>query len=234
MTFHYHGTPITPAAALDQMAGKMFCVRHARPDHVEKVHKIGQSVMLDNGAFSAFTRGAAVDWQAYYSWTDRWLDYPTTWAVIPDAIDAGAQLQDALIAEWPHGDRGAPVWHSGEPIDRLLRLADGWSRVCIGSTDDHWQVGGDVWSARMDEAFDAISKRHRRTPWLHLLRGLSQCGKRWPFASVDSSSVGQNHHRYRSPLFVGTPDEFATRAYSDKWDAVQCPAGWAARLGEAA
>ena len=119
---HYHGTPITPVAALYELSGRHFCVSHARPDDVQRVHKIAQSVMLDNGAFSAWKRGHVVDWHGYYHWADQWLDYPTTWAVIPDVIDSGTQEQDALLREWPHGDRGAPVWHMDEPTIRLLAL----------------------------------------------------------------------------------------------------------------
>mgnify|MGYP003440572259 FL=1 len=28
---HYHGTPITPRAQLERMAGRMFCVSYAAP-----------------------------------------------------------------------------------------------------------------------------------------------------------------------------------------------------------
>ncbi len=87
MMIHYHGTPITPVAALYQLAGRHFCVSHARPEDVHRVHQIGQSVMLDNGAFSKWKRGAETDWPAFYKWCERWLGYPTTWAVIPDVID---------------------------------------------------------------------------------------------------------------------------------------------------
>lgn len=52
MTLHYHGTPITPRKVLEQLAGACFCVSFAEPRDVERVHQIGQSVMLDNGAFS--------------------------------------------------------------------------------------------------------------------------------------------------------------------------------------
>ena len=91
---HYHGTPITPVAELLTLAGRHFCVSHIRPDDVKRCHAIGQSVMLDNGAFSKWKRGAVTDWEKYYTWADEWLDYPTTWAVIPDVIDAGSQEQD--------------------------------------------------------------------------------------------------------------------------------------------
>lgn len=35
MTLHYHGCPITPTAVMLTLAGKLFCVSHARPDQVE-------------------------------------------------------------------------------------------------------------------------------------------------------------------------------------------------------
>lgn len=220
MTMHYHGTPITPMAALYELAGRHFCVSFYRPDQVRVCHEIGQSVMLDNGAFSAFTKGQPVtDWSPYYAWADRWLDYPTTWAVIPDVIDAGSQEQDVLLREWPHGDRGAPVWHMDEPIDRLLRLCDEWPRVCIGSTAEYWKILSPDWCERMDDAFDALASRHRRWPWIHMLRGMQLSGDRWPFASVDSTDIAQNHHRPQN-----TP-----RRMADRWDAAQCTPEWSAR-----
>ena len=213
MTIHYHGTPITPLTALYEMAGRHFCVSFYRPDSVRVCHEIGQSVMLDNGAFSAFTKGEPVyDWSGYYEWADKWLQYPTTWAVIPDEIDSGSQAQDALLKEWPHGDRGAPVWHMDEPIGRLVRLCDEWPRVCIGSTAEYWRILSPEWSARMDDAFEAIQSRHARWPWIHMLRGMQLSGKRWPFASVDSTDIAQNHNR-----ITNTP-----RKMADRWDAAQC------------
>lgn len=215
MTLHYHGTPISPIDVLLTLAGKCFCVSHAAPQDVVRVHQIGQSVMLDNGAFSKHTKGKATDWDAYYRWVDPWLS-ATTWAVIPDEIDAGSQQQDALIKDWPHGEYGAPVWHSSEPLDRLFRLADEWPKVCVGSTDEHWQVLGDPWRARMDDAFNGLAKRHRRMPWVHMLRGMQLATKEWPFASVDSTDVARNHH---------LPHHTA-RQMADRWDAAQCPTTW--------
>ena len=216
MTVHYHGTPITPVRALFDLAGRCFCVSHARPDDVVRAHAIGQSVMLDNGAFSAWKRGHVPDWRAYYAWCDRWLDYPTTWAVIPDEIDAGAQMQDALIRDWPHGQRGAPVWHMDERSDRLLQLTEAWPRVCIGSTEAYAVVLSDAWCRRMDEAWNFLMRHHRRAPPIHMLRGMQTLGRRWPFASVDSTDIAQNHNRPQN-----TP-----RAMADRWDAMQCPGTW--------
>lgn len=213
---HYHGTPITPIATLLTLAGRHFCVSHARPSDVRRVHQIGQSVMLDNGAFSQWKRGYKPDWASYYAWCDEWLDYPTTWAVIPDEIDAGSQMQDALLKEWPHGYRGAPVWHMDEPIDRLLRLCDEWPRVCVGSTAEYRFVLSDVWRRRMDEAWGAVAQRHCRLPWLHMLRGMQLSGMHYPFASVDSTDVAQNHNRPQNTAL----------GLASRWDAAQTPARW--------
>jgi hypothetical protein len=62
---HYHGTPITPLTALYELAGCNFCVSFACPQDVVRVHSIGQSVLLDSGAFSAWKRGILIDWAGY-------------------------------------------------------------------------------------------------------------------------------------------------------------------------
>lgn len=219
MTIHYHGTPITPVAALYELAGRHFCVSHAAPQDVDRAHKIGQSVMLDNGAFSAWKSSRSTNWPAYYSWSERWLQSPSTWAVIPDEIDAGAQVQDALIRQWPHGEKGAPVWHMDESTDRLLRLIDEWPRVCIGSTEEYAVVLSEPWERRMDEAWNLIAQSRSFLPNLHMLRGMQLSGLRWPFASVDSTDIGRNHNRPQN-----TP-----KAMAERWDARQVPISWTHR-----
>jgi hypothetical protein len=216
---HYHGTPITPITALYELSGRHFCVSHAQPQDVVRAHNIGQSVMLDNGAFSKWKRGAETDWPAFYQWCEKWLQFPTTWAVIPDVIDGGSQLQDALLREWPFGSRGAPVWHMDEPMHRLLYLVDAWPRVCIGSTAEFAVVLSPQWERRMDDIWNELSKRSRFLPSIHMLRGMQCSGKRWPFASVDSTDIAQNHNRKQN-----TP-----RAMVDRWDAIQCPGDWEIR-----
>ena len=169
---HYHGTPITPTALLrEQLAGRHFCVPFPAPYQARLCHDIGQSVMLDNGAFSTWKRGHKADWPAFYAWAEEWLAFPTTWAVVPDVIDAGPDAQDALLAQWPFGAKGSPVWHMDEPIDRLVRLLDAWPRVCIGSTNQFDPPYRPAWRRRMDAAWSAITKRHRFLPWVHMLRG---------------------------------------------------------------
>jgi hypothetical protein len=223
MTIHYHGTPITPAKLLmEQMLGCHFCVSYADPRDVERVHQIGQSVLLDNGAFSHWRLGKEADWPGYYRWTDRWLNYPTTWAIIPDIVEGATEAdQDRLIGEWPHGQRGAPVWHLHESIKRLLCLLDAWPRVCFGSSDRFAQVLSTAWSRRLDLAWNEISKRHRRTPWVHMLRGMQCVRREWPFASVDSTDIARN---FKHPNNGHDAETMARR-----WDQMQCPATWLPR-----
>jgi len=216
MTIHYHGTPLSPVAKLYELAGRHFCVPFPRPDDVHRCHQIGQSVMLDNGAFSAWKRGIVVDWRDYYRWCEEWLQCPTSWAVIPDVIGGGHKENDALLTQWPLALRGAPVWHMEHDIKRLLMLADTFDKVCIGSSAIYSVVMSETWKRRMDEAWNALIKLFGATPWLHMLRGMQVAGERWPFASLDSTDIARNHNRpHNSP-----------RAMADRWDAVQCPIKW--------
>ncbi len=71
----------------------------------------------------------------------------------------------------------------------------------------------------MDECWNAIALNHRHLPWIHMLRGMQCSGKQWPFASVDSTDIAQNHWRHQN-----TP-----RGMADRWDALQTPGVWAER-----
>jgi hypothetical protein len=69
----------------------------------------------------------------------------------------------------------------------------------------------------MEQAFNAITDVDGRVPvWTHMLRGMSLTGSRYPFASVDSTDIGRNHH-----LETNTP-----RKMADRWDATQNPPRW--------
>lgn len=226
MALVYHGTPLTPAAALDAVAGRAFCVSYYRPDSVEAVEAMAPFVMYDNGAFSfwmqAMRRGVDPinagkgDWSAYYDWLEPRLWQPGRWAVIPDKPAAPSQMNDGLLNEWPFGrSRGVPVWHMDGSIDRLARLSERYDRVCLGWIGDPKlePVGCDAYRRKMDEVAALMGN-----DWhpLHMLRGVAVGGD-YPFVSCDSTSLAQNHHRYRMRLFAGTPDEWSgIAAYADK------------------
>lgn len=212
---HYHGTPLTPRAELMKMAGKCFCVSFAAPQDADWCLTHGQSVMWDNGAFSAFTSGKPLDPAAFSEWVAPRLGHPH-WAVIPDVIGGDEAAQRALIAQWPHArELSAPVWHLNLSLDWLCELASEWPRVCFGSSGRYWQVGSEEWARRADQAFDALHARGLR-PWVHMLRGMALAGDRWPFASVDSVNVARNFKT------AGVcPERMARRI-----DAAQSPVHW--------
>lgn len=217
---HYHGTPITPRSVLYELTGKNFCVSYSDKRDVEICHQIGQSVMLDNGAYSFWKRGQAADWIGYMAWVSPWLRYPTTWAVIPDVVDGGESENDLLISEWMRGMRSfrqaAPVWHLHESLDRLVRLTRGFDRVCFGSSGLYSRVGSLSWKNRINEAFNAVCKNGAVPCWVHMLRGMSQSGGPYPFASVDSADVARNHEQAHGKALK----------MANQWDALQCPANW--------
>lgn len=192
---HYHGTPVNPKEKLFELRGRCFCVSFYDPRQVLACHQIGQSVMLDNGAFSAWASGQSPDWDAYHRWCEPWLDYHTTWAVIPDVIDGDENDNDRLVERWPHGRRGAPVWHLHESLKRLERLCHEWPRVCLGSSGEYSQPGSDRWHRRMISAFNRIAPNGKVPCWIHMLRGLDFAGGFYPFASADSTNIARNHHR---------------------------------------
>jgi hypothetical protein len=215
---HYHGTPISPRSELMKLAGRNFCVPFSDARDADICLQIGQSVMFDNGAFSAFTNGQAFDEAGYTKWVGDRLAHPH-WAIVPDVIDGTVDQQREMLARWPFApELSAPVWHMGLPVDYLLELADEWPRICFGSTAQFWQVGSDAWSRRADEAFNALSRRNRHLPWVHMLRGLSLCGDRWPFASADSTNLARN--------FKNKGEETCPERMARRIDAVQCPIKW--------
>lgn len=225
MTLHYHGTPITPPARLEELAGRNFCVSYADSRDAARCHSLGQSVMLDNGAFT-FWRKAGLQmhpdwWHTYYGWAEPWLEYHTTWAVIPDVIDGTEEENDLQLAKWFQRrlPRGAPVWHMHESLDRLKRLCVGYERVCIGSSGQYATVGSPSWHRRMEEAMNELCGNGPPPVWLHMLRGMAMVNEGYPFASVDSTDVAQNHSRPQN-----TPERMAAR-----WDAIQAPSRWRLR-----
>ena len=213
---HYHGTPLTPREVLLRMAGKHFCVSFADPRDAEVCLDIGQSVMWDNGAFTAFTQGTTFDINAFYKWVEPRLGHPH-WAVIPDEIGGDEAQNRAKLATWPFPKEfGAPVWHLHMHTDYLLYLCDNYPKVCFGSSGEYWKIGTIKWEQRIDAAFNAIAQHHRHLPWIHMLRGLSQSGKRWPFASADSVNVARNYKDSKAD-----PEKMARRI-----DGIQCPIHW--------
>lgn len=193
---HYHGGPITPeTAAIRVWRGRHAFVSFACLQQLEVAAGVAQSFALDNGAFTFWKQGKEVHWKAYYHFCEKWLSHPACdWAVIPDVIDGDEDENDRLILEWPFKERGVPVWHLHEGLDRLERLCLSWPRVALGSSGQYADVGGSRWWARMSDAMNAITdKGGRPICKLHGLRMLDpEVFSRLPLSSADSTNVGQN------------------------------------------
>jgi hypothetical protein len=211
---HYHGTPLTPRSELEKLAGKNFCVSFAAPQDASWCIKNAQSIMWDNGAFSSFTKGKPFDKQGYINWLDDKL-YGANWAVIPDVIDGSVEDQRNYMRGWPYPlHLSCAVWHMALPLSWLEELVDTYPRVAFGSSGEYWKVHDKSWQRRADEAWELITKTNTR-PWVHMMRGLKLSGKRWPFASTDSTNVARN--------FKNKGREKCPKEMCDRIDAIQVP-----------
>lgn len=194
---HYHGTPMTPVADMV----KSFAKRHAmvsfeHPQQMEICAEICQSVALDNGAFSAWKREKAHDFNGYTAWCEKWLKHPAVdWAVIPDVIDGDEADNDRLLDAWPFPPAvSVPVWHMHEDPARAGRLADEFPRIALGSSGKFSVVGTGQWWQRMAEVMTWLCDDEG---WprvkIHGLRMLNPgVFSKLPLASADSCNVARN------------------------------------------
>jgi hypothetical protein len=113
--------------------------------------------MLDNGAFSAWQKNVEIDWRAWRAWAEPWLDYPTTWCVLPDSIEGDEAENERLLKEWPL-EKGVPVWHLHESLERLASLVDRYGRVCFGSSGVYATPGSEA--AAIERQERAKFERH--------------------------------------------------------------------------
>jgi hypothetical protein len=198
------------------MQGRHFCVSFADHRDLETCLEIGQSLMMDNGAFTAFTKGKPMDKPRFYAWCEEYLCHPN-WAVIPDVIGGTVEQQREHMSDWPFPkELSAPVWHLNLSLEWLQELTDTYGRVCIGSSGEFWQIGTRKWEQRMEQAFEMLTKTRRHLPWIHGMRMLGQSGGKWPLASADSSNIARHHAELRV-----SPEIMANRI-----DAVQPERKW--------
>jgi len=212
-----HGTPITPMARWAEVNGKSFCVSYAAPRDLERAIKaVGKEeiLILDNGAFSAWTKGLKLDdeyWAGYWAWAVDALERcPNAIAVIPDVIGGGIfenwlEARKAVHKYVPYELTGRLmyVWHMNEPLEILKNAARLFNFVAIGSSDEFdikkGTKKGSVFDDRMIEAFSVIDaieifRLGGSRPWVHMMRGLGVLEKyRWD--SADSVTLAINPSR---------------------------------------
>lgn len=197
----YHGTPITPAAAANQiLKGRHGLVSFAHPAQVGQVAEVCQSFVLDNGAYTAWSNGVTPDWDEYADWIRDWMYHPGfDWCLVPDIIDgdevANKELAIDFVGKFPASQRGrfVPVWHLHESLDYLCWMANSFDRIAIGSSGDYSTPKTEKWEERMNEAFHALcDSKGRPKVRVHGLRMMDPTiFSRYPFASVDSCNVAR-------------------------------------------
>ena len=194
---HYFGGPITPVtAALKAWRGRHAFVSYAHPTQITVASDVCQSFALDNGAFSLWKAGKATDWSGFYEWVDRWrCDPGFDFAVVPDVIDGTESQNDDLAEQWPFPRyQGAVVWHTNESISRLVRLAQNWPTVCIGSSGEYDVSSPSRFLERAFEAVTAVTGKYGKPICkLHGLRMLNpKIFTHLPLSSADSTNLARN------------------------------------------
>lgn len=197
---HFHGTPIggSRSDAARFLLGRHALVPFPRQDDMGIVADACQSFVFDNGAFSVWRRGAALDVPGYLAWVRDWCRHPGfDWALIPDVIEGDEQANDELISDFEDADLGrygVPVWHLHESVERLVRLAEKWPTVALGSSGQYAQPGTGGWWRRIAEAMNEITDNHGRPLCkLHGLRMLDPAiFSKLPLASADSTNAAVN------------------------------------------
>ena len=177
-------------------AGKHAMVSFAHPEQIELAAEICQSVVLDNGAFSAWKAGQPFDFEGYHDWAAKWVLHPAVdWCVIPDVIDGSEAQNDALLRDWKLPVAvSVPVYHMHESLERLERLAAEYPRVALGSSGEFAMVGTEEWWLRIADMMDVVcDSEGRPRVKLHGLRMLDPgVFSKLPLASADSTNVARN------------------------------------------
>jgi hypothetical protein len=193
----YHGTPLTPIDAMIRaFKGRHAMVSFEHPEQIGEACERCQSIVLDNGAFSAWKKGESHDFEGYVAWATHWLKHPAVdWCVIPDVIDGSEEDNDALLRDWPlRKELSVPVYHFHESLDRLERLAASYARIALGSSGEFREPNTPVWWSRMSQIMDVCCDSDGMPlVKLHGLRMLDTgIFSRVPLASADSTNVARN------------------------------------------
>lgn len=209
MKVHYHGSPmwgnVHIGGGREMWCGEvlyknscaLISYAHERYKQIKKISPICKSLILDCGAFTFYQRGVKTDssfWSGYYSYVLAHYSL-IDWFIIPDVIGGGESDNDALLNELPVSirDKGVPVWHSDESLERLTRLCLKFDRVCIGLVREHKPASGVKAMKLLNEVFRHIYITNNFEVKIHGLAMLDGrvLGK-FPFDSADSSFVATN------------------------------------------
>ena len=193
----YHGLPMWPGQAmLRSLKGRHAMVSYERPDQIEEAAEICQSIVLDNGAYSAWRQGATHDFAGYQEWCKHWLKHPAVdWCVIPDVIDGDEEANERLLCSWTlPATVSVPVFHLHECLARAKQLVKRYPRVALGSSGQWSNPGSQGWWHRIAELMRVFCDADGYPlVKIHGLRMLDPViFSHIPFSSADSCNVARN------------------------------------------
>jgi hypothetical protein len=212
----YHGTPLggTRIDAPRFFKGRHAMVSFANQDDLGVVAECCASFVLDNGAFTAWTKGITPDWDKYAEWVSLWSKHPGyDWAILPDVIDGTEDDNWVLQMEYRKLPMGVGVYHLHESFDHLERMINRYPRIALGSSGQWPTPGTRSWWDRMSEIMNFICDDDGRpTVKIHGLRMLDpQIFSRLPLASADSCNAAINSGSL-SRFGIYTPPTVSQRA----------------------
>lgn len=191
----YYGTPVTPRNIFFKaLTDRNALISFANPQDIKVAFENCNKVILDNGAFSMWTKKKKTDWNKYYDWVKEHSN--RDFYFIPDVIDGSEIENDALLKDNPFSD-GVPIWHIAESFERLERLASDYDFIAFGSSGEYSELGTEKWHRRMNEAMRVVcNKDGEPQVKMHMLRCLNpKIFTKYPFFSGDSTNLARNHHR---------------------------------------
>ena len=228
----YHGgrfSDATIAAGIWRKHHAM--ISFARNEQIGIAAEYASSFALDNGAFSLWRAGQRRPaWDSYHRWIEAWRNHPGfDFAIIPDVIDGSEEENDDLLAEWPFFD-GVPVYHLHESPDRLVRLANSFSRIALGSSGPYRCTCMLRWWDRMQQIMTMLcGEDDLPTVKLHGLRMLAPAIiEHIPLSSADSAMVARNVNRDSKWSGTFGPRTKAARAITlrDRIEDAPCATAW--------
>lgn len=193
---HYHGGPITPdSCAIKVWSSGLAFVSFAHQSQLGLASEVSKGFSIDNGAFTFWKNGEAIDWDRYYDFVDSWKNHPRfDFCIIPDVIDGGESKNDELLHAWPHGGCGVPVWHMNESDERFIRLCNEYPRVAIGSCGEYDAKRPKQCVRKLKDVIrHVVDKNGHPITKLHGLRMLNKdIFMHVPLASADSTNIARN------------------------------------------
>lgn len=233
----FHGTPLSGSTAIVAriLLSRFALLSLARLDQLNLVVDHCAGFCVDNGAYTFWRKGTTPSWEAYKDFIKEVELFPNyQFCFIPDVVMGTVQENDKLLEQYSDLKRGVPVFHQGEPLQRLLWLTENFERVAISSVEK--KLPSPEFHAWMQGIMQVIT-----TPeglplcQIHGLRmAHPEIVERYPFSSVDSTNLGQNYNnpaRWKTGRYQPTGPETRGLVLRDRIESIQSPIYYKAENG---